>query len=55
MKITIRDMVKELLENEYLLVEYRELPNGGFDLSVRIDEEKLNKPYGKVREIKDNE
>ena len=41
MKIDIRSLVKELLENECLIVSYNELKNG-FDLSVRIDEEKLN-------------
>lgn len=41
MNINIRSVVKELLENEYLIVSYNELKNG-FDLSVRIDEEKLN-------------
>lgn len=39
MRITIRDFVKELLENESLLVSYNELGNGGFDLSVRVNEE----------------
>lgn len=42
MRITIRELVKELLENDYLIVGYIELQDGGFDLSVRINEEKLN-------------
>lgn len=41
-RITIRSLVKELLENENLIVNYIELNNGGFDLSVRIDEEAVN-------------
>ena len=43
MRISIRHLVKELLENDYLIVNYNELKDGGFDLSVRIDEEELNK------------
>lgn len=41
MNINIRELVKKLLEDETLIVSYNELKNG-FDLSVRIDEEKLN-------------
>ena len=39
MRIDVRPLVKELLENENLIVNYNELNNGGFDLSVRINEE----------------
>lgn len=42
MKITIRELVKELLEDKSLIVNYNEFQDGGFDLSVRVDEEKLN-------------
>lgn len=41
-RISIRGLVKELLENENLIVSYDELNDGGFDLSVRFDEEALN-------------
>lgn len=43
MRISIRSLVKELLEKDYLIVDYIELQDGGFDLSVRINEEELNK------------
>lgn len=43
MKINVRGLVKELLENENLIVNYNELNNGGFDLSVRINEEAVNR------------
>lgn len=42
MRINVRDLVKELLENENLKVNYNELNDGGFDLSVRINEEVVN-------------
>ena len=42
MSINVRPLVKELLENKYLIVNYNELNDGGFDLSVRINEEELN-------------
>ena len=42
MRIEVRPLVKELLENKNLIVNYNELNNGGFDLSVRINEEELN-------------
>lgn len=42
MRIDIRPLVKELLENENLIVNYNELNDGGFDLSVRINEEAVN-------------
>lgn len=42
MRINIRGLVKELLEDEKLIVNYNELSNGGFDLSVRINEEAVN-------------
>lgn len=48
MEINIRNLVKELLENEYLKVSYNELENG-FDLSVRINEEKLNTTEREVK------
>ena len=41
MAIKIRGLVKELLKNDYLLVKYEELENGGFDLIVRIDKNAL--------------
>ena len=41
-RISIRGLVKELLENESLIVSYSELNDGGFDLSVRFDEEAFN-------------
>ena len=37
-RINIRSLVKELLEDKSLIVNYIELQDGGFDLSVRIDE-----------------
>ena len=52
MKINIRELVKDLLENENLIVSYNELQDGGFDLSVRINEEKLNTSE-KIDEILD--
>ena len=42
MRINVRPLVKELLENENLIVSYSENENGEFDLSVRIDEKALN-------------
>ena len=42
MRIDIRGLVKELLENKNLIVNYNELNDGGFDLSVRINEEAVN-------------
>lgn len=36
MEIRIRDLVKQLLDNEYLIVNYNECDSGGFDLSVRV-------------------
>lgn len=42
MRISIRTLVKELLENENLIVNYDERDDGGFYLSVRINEEALN-------------
>lgn len=42
MEIRIRDLVKQLLDNEYLIVNYNENIDGGFDLSVRIDTQRLN-------------
>lgn len=45
MTINVRPLVKELLENKDLIVSYVELDNGGFDLSVRIDEEEANRAY----------
>lgn len=42
MSINVRSLVKELLENKNLIVNYNELCDGGFDLSVRINEEELN-------------
>lgn len=41
-RITIRSLVKELLENGNLIVNYNELNDGGFDLSVRINKEAVN-------------
>lgn len=43
MRINIRNLVKELLEDQNLIVSYNELNDGGFDLSVRINEEEMNK------------
>lgn len=43
MTTNARPFVKELLENENLIVSYVELNDGGFDLSVRIDEDNLNR------------
>lgn len=45
MRINIRSLVKELLENENLIVNYNELNDGGFDLSVRINEELSTSGY----------
>lgn len=42
MRIDVRGLVKELLENKNLIVNYNELNDGGFDLSVRINEEEVN-------------
>lgn len=42
MSINVRLLVKELLENRNLIVNYNELYDGGFDLSVRINNEILN-------------
>lgn len=42
-KISIRSLVKELLENENLIVCYNELYDGSFNLSVIIREEALTK------------
>ena len=48
----VRLLVKELLENEYLIVNYNESNDGGFDLSVRINEEKFN-TLEKINKIMD--
>lgn len=48
MNIDIRTLVKELLEDENLIVSYNELNDGGFDLSVRINEEVLNRVEEKI-------
>ena len=58
MTINVRPLVKELLENENLIVSYVELNNGGFDLSVRIDEDKLNRcgiEYNLIKELEQKE
>ncbi len=45
MTISIRELVKELLDNKYINVSYVEYPGdeGGFDLSVRVNKEELNR------------
>ncbi len=44
MTIRIRELVKELLDNKYINVSYVEYPDDeGFDLSVRVNKEALNR------------
>ena len=50
MEINARPLLKELLENEYLIVSYVELGNG-FDLSVRVDEEKVDRVICKGKQL----
>ena len=41
--ISVRELVRYLLQDKFLIVAYTEFPDGGFDLSVRIDEEELKR------------
>lgn len=41
----IREILKKLLDNEYLIINYNEFETG-FDLSIRLDEEKIKREQG---------
>ena len=50
MNVRIRELVKELLNNKHINVTYIEYNEDGFDLSVRVDKEKLNTCEGEIYE-----
>ena len=51
MRINVRNLVKELLENKNLIVNYNELNDGGFDLSVRINEELAGETWYELKKV----